>query len=40
MDVISMTRATVIKFGEIVDWLADLGVEWAINPFGPVYSPG
>ncbi|MBU4035185.1 MAG: FAD-dependent oxidoreductase [Proteobacteria bacterium] len=35
----ALTRATVIKCGEMVDWLADIGVEWIINPFGPIYSP-
>ncbi|MBU4010030.1 MAG: FAD-dependent oxidoreductase, partial [Proteobacteria bacterium] len=35
----ALTRATIIKCGEMVDWLADIGVEWTTNPFGTVYSP-
>ncbi len=35
----ALTRTTIIKCGEMVDWLTDIGVEWAVNPFGAVYSP-
>ncbi|MBA3037321.1 MAG: FAD-binding protein [Desulfobacterium sp.] len=35
----ALTRATIIKCGEMVDWLTDLGVEWSTNLFGTAYSP-
>lgn len=34
-----LARETIIKCGEMVDWLTDIGVKWDTNPFGVVYSP-
>lgn len=37
---VALARATIIKCGEMVDWLADLGVNWVLNTGGGImYSP-
>lgn len=37
---VPLARATIMKCGEMVDWLADIGVEWVLNTGGgTMYSP-